>query len=87
MGQDVSFVVRPENIELHRIDGNAAAASENVIEGQVTGRVYLGDVAEYTVDLGGRFKLLARSHPGLGFATGDKVRVHLPAERTIAIHA
>ena len=87
-GQQVSFVVRPENIELLRLDGGAAATpSENVIEGQVTARVYLGDIAEYTVDLGGRFNLLARSHPGLGLAAGDKVRVYLPAERTIAIHA
>jgi iron(III) transport system ATP-binding protein len=86
-GQDVSFVVRPENVELQRSDGKAAATLENLIEGQVTGRVYLGEVAEYTVDLGGRFKLLARTHPGLGITTGDRVRVRLPAERTIAISA
>ncbi|HWG06545.1 MAG TPA: ABC transporter ATP-binding protein [Beijerinckiaceae bacterium] len=86
-GQDISFVVRPENVELQRSDPAAAAVTENFVDGQVTGRVYLGDIAEYTVDLGGRFKLLARSHPGLRIAPGDKVRVHLPAERTIAIHA
>jgi iron(III) transport system ATP-binding protein len=84
-GQHVSFVVRPENVELHRLDEKAAAVSENFIDGKVTGRVYLGEIAEYTVDLDGRFKLLARAHPGLGIVTGERVRVRLPAERTIAI--
>jgi iron(III) transport system ATP-binding protein len=86
-GQDVSFVVRPENVELHRLDEKAEAMSENVIDGRVTGRVYLGEIAEYTVDLGGRFKLLARAPPGLGIGMGERVRVRLPAERTIAICA
>lgn len=84
-GQDVSFVVRPENVELHRLDEKAEAVSENFIDGKVTGRVYLGEIAEYTVDLDGRFKLLVRAPPGLRIGAGERVRARLPAERTIAI--
>ena len=51
----------------------------------MTRSVYLGEIAEYTVNLDGRFKLLARAPPGLGISTGERVRVRLPAERTIAI--
>jgi iron(III) transport system ATP-binding protein len=83
-GQDVSFVVRPENVLLARAEG-AYEPGENVVDGRIDARVYQGEVAEYTIDLNGRFRLLARAHPGLGFGIGDRVRVCLPAERTIAI--
>jgi iron(III) transport system ATP-binding protein len=85
-GQNVTFLIRPENIELHRLD-ETLLSDENIVEGQVTGRIYLGDVAEYTIDLDGRFKLLVRAHPVLGIGAGDRVRVRLPADRTIAIGA
>jgi ABC-type Fe3+/spermidine/putrescine transport system ATPase subunit len=84
-GQDVSFVVRPENVQLSRADG--PSTDENVIEGRIDSRVYQGEVAEYTVDLDGRFRLLARAHPAVGLGIGERVRVRLPAERTIAICA
>lgn len=83
---DVAFVVRPENIALeHFGDVKEESSRENVFEGRIAGRVYLGEVAEYTVDLDGRFRLLARTHPGLVFASGDRVSVSFPADRTVAI--
>ncbi|HEX2724251.1 MAG TPA: ABC transporter ATP-binding protein [Beijerinckiaceae bacterium] len=85
-GQDVSFVVRPENVVLARAEG-AGAPGENDVDGRIDGRVYQGEVAEYSIDLDGRFRLLARAHPGIGLGIGDRVRVRLPAERTIAICA
>jgi iron(III) transport system ATP-binding protein len=81
-GQDVSFVVRPENIELRP---SGAAKGENTVEGKVTSRVYLGEIAEYAVDLDGRYELIVRGPPGNGVGAGDRVSVYLPPEKTIAI--
>ena len=84
-GKEISFVVRPENVSLERCDGDLKTAGENVLEGRIAGRVYLGDVAEYTVDIDGDRRLLARAHPAADLASGDRVRVALPADRTVAI--
>jgi ABC-type Fe3+/spermidine/putrescine transport system ATPase subunit len=84
-GQDVSFVIRPENIELEPLYDNVEKAPENTACGRITARVYLGEIAEYTVDLDGRFQLLVRAKPDLAFGSNERVRVRLPAERTIAI--
>ena len=84
-GQSMSFVIRPENIELQPLGGNRDAAGENTVDGTVTNRLYLGDIAEYTVDLDGRFNLLVRVRPGLSLGSDGRVRVRLPAESTFAI--
>ena len=85
-GKEISFVVRPENVLLLRLDGAGDGRElENMLEGRIAGRVYLGDIAEYTIDLAGDHRLLARAHPGVGLASGDRVRVTLPADRTVAI--
>ena len=82
-GQDIAFVVRPENIELH--PASAAQSGANIVEGKVTNRVYLGEVAEYSIDLDGKFQLLVRAPPGNGVNAGDRVKAYLPPEKTIAI--
>ena len=84
-GQEITFVVRPENIELSRAGGSVGSGRENTAEGQVLARVYLGDVAEYTIDLDGRQRLIARAQPGIGIGPGERVRIALPADRTVAI--
>ncbi len=81
-GREISFGIRPENVELTPPD---ISGSENAVEGIVGARVYLGEVAEYTVNLPGGATLLARTRPSAPLATGDRVRVHLPPDRTIAI--
>ena len=82
-GENVSFVVRPENIQLR--DVNGGPAGDNVVEGKITNRVYLGEIAEYSIDLDGKFQLLVRAPPGNGAKAGDRVRAYLPPEKTIAI--
>jgi iron(III) transport system ATP-binding protein len=83
--KEVVFVVRPENVALARLEASADAGERNSLEGQIIGRVYLGEVVEYTIDLGGERRLLARAHPTLGLTLGDRVRVQLPADHTVAI--
>jgi iron(III) transport system ATP-binding protein len=89
-GQELSFIVRPENVELVRNGGGRALPPSepscgNLLEGRVTGRTYLGEIAEYTVNLAGSRCLIARARPDLGIGLGDSVTVRLPAERVIAI--
>jgi iron(III) transport system ATP-binding protein len=82
-GEKVSFVVRPENIELSPV--SAGKSGDNMVEGKVISRVYLGEIAEYSIDLDGKFQLLVRAAPGIGATTGDRIRAYLPPEKTIAI--
>jgi hypothetical protein len=56
-----------------------------LIEGRIGGRVYLGDIAEYVVELAGSRTLIARARPDIGVGPGDTVTVCLPPERVIAI--
>src|SRR6185312_13037126 len=80
-GETVSFVIRPENVEIQAPDASAI----NIVEGRVAARTYLGEAAEYTIDLDGRFNLLARAHPSLVLGQNERVRLRLPQERTIAV--
>ena len=86
-GRDITFVVRPENVIMSRgkTDDTAAPAGENCVKGLVSSRVYLGDVAEYAIDIDGMRKVIARAHPAIGIGPGERVTVQFPAERTIAI--
>jgi ABC-type Fe3+/spermidine/putrescine transport system ATPase subunit len=80
-GTQVKFVARPENVEFEL---GEATGEENILTGAVAARVYLGDIAEYTIEAGG-VRILARARPSQSLAHGANVRVRLPAERTIAI--
>jgi len=83
--QKISFVVRPENVELHAIGSMVGKSLENAFEGRVIGRVYLGEVAEYTIELDGAVRLLARARPELRLTPGERVLVALAPDRTVAI--
>jgi iron(III) transport system ATP-binding protein len=80
-GAEVKFVTRPENVEFVR---GPDAYGENTFDGRVLSRVYLGEISEYTVTVGS-MEFIVRSHPRVSIAPGEIVRVHLPADRTIAI--
>jgi ABC-type Fe3+/spermidine/putrescine transport system ATPase subunit len=81
-GQPVSFVIRPENVILQTISG---AQEQNAIEGRVTSRIYLGEIAEFAIDLDGGHQLLVRAPPGNGIKAGDRIRAYLPPDKAIAI--
>ena len=83
-GAVVSFVVRPENVGISR-STESQLAKQNTFEGQIASRVYLGDVAEYAINIAGKCKLLARGRPTEALGAGDRVVVSLPVERTIAM--
>lgn len=80
-GASVKFVARPENVECARGESDGG---ENTFTGRMLARVYLGEVAEYTIGVGD-IHLLVRAHPSVALAQGESVRVRFPAERTIAI--
>ena len=48
VGQQVTLVIRPENINAHAAGGEAA----NMVSGVVTARIYLGSTVRYLVDAG-----------------------------------
>jgi ABC-type Fe3+/spermidine/putrescine transport system ATPase subunit len=72
-GETVTVSVRPENITLH----SELAAPDNVLEGEVESFMFLGEMAECWVRVGGN-RLRIRQHPNLGFAHGQSVRVQIP---------
>lgn len=80
-GAVVRFVTRPENVVCCPLD---QGGEENGFNASVVSRVYLGDIAEYTLEACG-LRILARTSPRLALTTGSMLRVQLPAERTIAI--
>ena len=82
----VSFVVRPENVQLQAVNG-AIPAGSNMVDGHIKDRVFLGEIAEYTIALKGDQSLIARVHPSVGLNQGDSVRVVLPEQKVVAINA
>ncbi|MBO9355171.1 ATP-binding cassette domain-containing protein [Bordetella petrii] len=78
-GESVLVSVRPEDVRLseHRPEG------ENVVEGKIHLKVFLGECIDYQVDLGGQ-KLLARSHPSFNVVVGTRVFVQLDSRKCVA---
>jgi len=84
-GNQISFVIRPENIQLEAIDALPADTMQNSVNGHISGKVFLGEVAEYTIGVDGEQSLIARAHPSIGLNRGDRVRVSFPESKVIAI--
>jgi len=72
-GSAIDIVVRPENIEL------AAPETPGALAGQVSERVFLGNLAEYYVTLATGASLRIQTHPKAPFAQGDNVGVKIDA--------
>ncbi|NLS06164.1 ABC transporter ATP-binding protein [Rhizobium sp. P32RR-XVIII] len=84
-GNQISFVIRPENIQLHTAEGAPADAMPNCIDGLVRNKVFLGEVAEYSIDINGGLNIIARTHPSISLNRGDRVRASFPENKVIAI--
>ena len=84
-GDQISFVIRPENVKLQPAAGTPNGNGSNAVDGHVRGRVFLGEVAEYTIELDGQQNLLARAHPSVGLNQGDRVRAIFPERNVVAI--
>jgi len=81
-GDRVVLSVRPEDVLLAetRPDG------ENVWQGRVDQKIFLGEFVDFQVKLGGRI-LLSRCHPSLRTPIGDAIYVKLHPEKCVAYKA
>jgi iron(III) transport system ATP-binding protein len=83
-GKLVALVVRPEHIGIGKCDGAGAAdRADNRLTGQVTREIYLGEIVEYLVTVGGG-EILVRTLFG-GVAKGDIVTLSFLPQQTIAL--
>ena len=76
----VAISVRPEDVDLKetRPPGN------NVWEGRVAQKVFLGEALDFQVKVGSR-TLLSRQHPTLRTKVGESIFVHLDPEKCIVL--
>ena len=83
-GNPVALVVRPEHIAIAKSNGAAGApAGTNRLDGQVIREIYLGEIVEYLVLVGGG-EILVRTPVGT-VTKGDAVTLSFPPDRTIAL--
>jgi iron(III) transport system ATP-binding protein len=78
-GDHVVLSVRPEDVEL----SEARPEGQNVREGRVDQKVFLGEYNDFQVKLGERV-LLSRCHPSLRTRVGEPIFVRLRAEKCVA---
>ena len=76
-GTEVSAAIRPESMELTTVP---PADGQNVWEGVVGTRAFLGDAVDHLVRIG-KIELRARSLPNVSLEPGTKVFVKLPADK------
>ena len=79
-GETVTLCVRPENITIH----SELPASGNVLAGEVETFMFLGELAECWVKVGGN-RLRTRQHPNVGFIRGQAVHVQIPYDACTVI--
>ena len=80
----VSLVVRPEHIAIRKVNGvEARADNTNRLAGHVTREIYLGEIAEYLVQVGGG-EILVRTPLG-SVSKGDAVILSFAADHTVAL--
>ncbi|MFM1816548.1 MAG: hypothetical protein RLZ98_3243 [Pseudomonadota bacterium] len=73
--------VRPEDIQMASGQPNGAT---NSFGAKITNRIFLGDVIDYQVELGGE-EMRVRSRPEWDFAIGDQVTVTIPTNKCIGL--
>ena len=76
----VALSVRPEDVEL----SEARPVGDNVWEGRVDQKVFLGEAVDFQVKVGAR-TLLSRRHPTLRTKVGDAIFVQLNPEKCVAL--
>ena len=75
-GQSMWLFIRPNDIEIvsNEID-------RNVVSAVVKHATYLGNCVDYRVELAGGLELRVQSDTRHRYASGDRMRLHLPVER------
>jgi iron(III) transport system ATP-binding protein len=79
-GNKVTVSVRPENMSIHPQE----PSSGNVLRGEVEQFMFLGEMAECRVRVGGSV-LRTRQHPNVSFQHGEQVYVQIPYESCTVI--
>jgi iron(III) transport system ATP-binding protein len=75
--------VRPEDVELSEAPP-AAAAGDNVCQGTVDAKDFLGDYLDFHVKVGD-VVLTAKAHPSLRTPTGDAIYLRMKPDKCVAI--
>jgi iron(III) transport system ATP-binding protein len=81
-GEKVVLSIRPEDIEL----SEARPQADNVYQGTVDQKVFLGETVDFQVRLGSR-ALQSRAHPSLRTPTGNTIYVRIDPEKCVALKA
>jgi len=78
----LSLSVRPEDIKLHLEE--PPSGTPNVLPGEVEFVLFLGDVVEYRLIVGGQ-TLLCKQHPDIRLRRRDKVFVEFPVAHCVVV--
>jgi iron(III) transport system ATP-binding protein len=84
----ISLVVRPENITVAQVNGAGPIdlPEENRISGVLSKKTFLGEISECAVRVDGiESEIVLRTPPSHAIKVGDKVFLHLPPDKTIAV--
>ena len=81
-GTKVVISVRPEDIRLS--ETRPPEGEDNVLEGTVDTKVFLGESVDFQVKVKER-NLLSRAHPSLGTRVGHPIYLSLNAEKCVAL--
>jgi ABC-type Fe3+/spermidine/putrescine transport system ATPase subunit len=79
--QPVLVTARPEDVELEEGEANG---EPNTLAGTITTRVYLGEVSDYQVDVGG-FLFRVRDGSGREIGVGRSVRIRIRPGKALAL--
>ena len=88
-GQKVVLTARPEDLTLYAEPPSAQAPSGdalNVLAGTVSGRIFLGDVIDYTVDVGDA-ELRVRARPEASFRVRQSVHIGVAPQKCVGLSA
>ena len=76
----VAISIRPEDVDLKE----TRPSGDNVWEGRVEQKVFLGEAVDFRVKVGSR-TLLSRQHPTLRTKVGESIFVHLDPEKCVVL--
>ena len=76
----VAISIRPEDVDLKE----TRPSGDNVWEGRVEQKVFLGEAIDFQVKVGSR-TLLSRQHPTLRTKVGESIFVHLDPEKCVVL--
>jgi iron(III) transport system ATP-binding protein len=85
---NLSVVIRPENIELIEADSSQTGPlpASNCFRGVVRKKIYLGEINEFTVAIeDGNAEIIIRVSPSRNISVGQPLVLHLPPEKTIVV--